>query len=316
MKELNNEIIQVAYYYYKLNLNQQEIATKLNISRQKVNRLIQKALVDNIVEIKINGYENFDIDLEYTLENKFGIYKAIVVKDSLDTNPIGIAASNYLNRLIEYIVEDKKKCSIGISWGSALSNMTQNYQKNGDNGSEVSVVQLCGGINTKEVEIRPDEVTNELAKILGGKAYNLFAPALLENKELVKLLKNEKYYSNILRKYKQLDISVVGIGNLDSEGTLVKYSYIEDEIYERLHEKKAIGDVCFRMFNDQGEPVVTYLDDLIMGISLEDYMAIPYRIGIAYGENKARQIKAAIKGKIINVLITDDKTVKKVLELE
>lgn len=316
MKEINNEIIQVAYYYYKLNLNQQEIATKLNISRQKVNRLIQRALTENIVEIKINGYENFDIDLEYRLECKYGLHKAIVVKDNIDTNPIGIAASVYLNKLIDYVIEEKKKCSIGISWGNALSNMTRNYQKDGLKGTDVSVVQLCGGINTNEVEIKPEEVTNELAIILGGKAYNLFAPALLENKELVKLLKKEKYYSNILQKYKKLDISVVGIGNLDEEGTLVKYSYIEDDIYEKLHEHAAIGDICFRMFNDEGERVVTYLDDLIMGISSEDYMQIPYRIGIAYGDNKVNQIKAAIKGQIINILITDDQTVKKILDEE
>lgn len=316
MKDLNDEIIQVAYYYYKLNLKQQDIADKMNISRQKVNRLIQRALAENIVEIKINGYENFDIDLEYTLESKYGLEKAIVVKDNIDINPIGVASSVYLNKLIGYVLEEKNNCSVGISWGNALSNMTKNYQKDGVNGQSVNVVQLCGGINTNEVEIKPEEVTNELAIILGGKAYNLFAPALLENKELVKLLKKEKYYSKILKKYKSLDISVVGIGNLDSEGTLMKYSYIESDIYEKLYECKAIGDVCLRMFNESGEMIVTYLDDLIMGISTEDYQNIPYRIGIAYGENKAKQIRAAIKGKIINILITDDITVKKILELD
>ena len=53
-----------------------------------------------------------------------------------------------------------------------------------------------------------------------------------------------------------------------------------------------------------------------MGITIEDLLNTPIRIGIAYGLEKVKAIRGAIKGKLINVLITDDKTAKEVLELK
>ena len=50
----NKEMVKVSYYYYKKGLTQGEIAKKMNMSRQRVNRILKKALEDNIVQIKIN----------------------------------------------------------------------------------------------------------------------------------------------------------------------------------------------------------------------------------------------------------------------
>ncbi len=313
MTDPYQELIQVAYYYYKLNLTQQNIAEKLGISRQKVNRLIQKAIQEKIVEIKINGYENFDIDQEYMIEKKFNLQKAIVVKDNLDEKPIGIAASNYLNQIISGISSKQNKCDIGISWGNSLNNMTSNYIVDECINSEISVVQLCGGINTSKTAIKPEEITNVLAMTIGGQSYNLYAPAKMENRELVKLLKKESYYRNILERYKSIDVSVVGIGNLNEEGTLVKYNYLNQETYEELSELGVVGDVCFRMFDEQGKLVESDYNDLIMGITFENYMNIPFRIGIAYGKEKVKAIVGALRGRVINILVTDHETAKEVL---
>lgn len=316
MKDDNKEIIKVSYFYYKLNLSQQEIADKLNISRQKVNRLIQRALSENIVEIKINGYENFDINLEYNLEQKYGLESALVVKDNNNEEPIGIAASNYMNKLIKKILENEGKCSIGISWGNALSNLIRNYQIPKEMNGDISVIQMLGGINTQEVPIKPEEITNKLAILLGGKSYNLFAPAFLKNKALVDMLCNETYYKNIVTKYKDLDMAVVGIGKFEAEGNLVENNYIEREDYLKLKNKGGVGDVCLRIYDSEGKNIDSDFDKSVMGISLLDFVHIPIRIGIAYGKDKIRPILGAIRGNYINVLVTDEETAKLILKLD
>ncbi|MBO1265436.1 sugar-binding transcriptional regulator [Proteiniclasticum sp. SCR006] len=316
MKDSHQELIQVAYYYYKLNLTQQNIAEKLGISRQKVNRLIQRAIQERIVEIKINGYENFDIDLEYRLEKKYNLQKAIVVKENIDEKPIGIAASKFINQFIKRILEKQQKCDIGISWGNSLSTLTSNYIVEDDMDGEVSVIQLCGGINTSKTAIKPEEVTNVLAMTLGGQSYNLYAPAKMENKELVKLLKREKYYHNILERYNSIDVSVVGIGNLDEDGTLIKYNYLDESTFEELSRMGAVGDVCFRMFDRQGKLVESDYNELIMGIAFDNYMDIPTRIGIAYGREKVKAVTGALCGSVINVLVTDYETARDIMDYD
>ena len=69
----DKDIVKVAYYYYKLDFTQQEIADKMNFSRQKVNRMLKKASEENIVEININGYEDFDLHLEHLLEKSLSL---------------------------------------------------------------------------------------------------------------------------------------------------------------------------------------------------------------------------------------------------
>ena len=53
----NNELqmlLQVARLYYERDMTQQEIAGRLNITRQKVSRLLLAARADGIVQITIN----------------------------------------------------------------------------------------------------------------------------------------------------------------------------------------------------------------------------------------------------------------------
>lgn len=51
----------------------------------------------------------------------------------------------------------------------------------------------------------------------------------------------------------------------------------------------------------------------MIGISLESMKKIPIRVGVAYGKDKIEAIQGAIKGQIINVLITDTATAEAVL---
>lgn len=309
----NKDIIKVVYYYYKLNFNQQEIADKMNFSRQKVNRLLKKAVEEDIVEIKINGYEDFDLHLEHLLEQKYNLYNALVVTNNLDDNAIGIAASNYLNFLIDESIESNGKCDIGISWGNALCNLTKNYQVIDRKSPNISVTQIVGGINTSDISIKPEEITNSLALLLGGKAYNLFAPALVKNKALIDMLYREKYYESIVSKYNELDIAIAGIGELEESSTVARYGYIDKEDLLKLRSKGGVGDVSFRVFDSSGEIVDRDFDETVMGIGGEELLKIPIRIGIAYGPEKVKAIKGAIKGNFINILITDDVTAKEIL---
>ena len=55
------DMIKVAHYYYNFGYNQQQVADKFGMSRQRVNRLLKKALLEGIVEIKIRDYSNVRI---------------------------------------------------------------------------------------------------------------------------------------------------------------------------------------------------------------------------------------------------------------
>jgi len=66
-EDLINEYRRVAYYYYRIGLTQEEIAKRMNMSRQRVNRIVSSCIKLGIVKITIDGMENCYLELENQL---------------------------------------------------------------------------------------------------------------------------------------------------------------------------------------------------------------------------------------------------------
>ncbi|WHT48111.1 sugar-binding domain-containing protein [Sporosarcina thermotolerans] len=112
--EDKRELIKIAHYYYKDGLTQQEIAQKLSISRQKVNRSIKRLHEEGIVKIEIMKLEDSFEELESALEKKFNLRRVIVAHaDSKEdiTRQLGVAGAEFL---MSQLNDDVK---IGVSWG-------------------------------------------------------------------------------------------------------------------------------------------------------------------------------------------------------
>lgn len=302
-------LIKIAYYYYKLGMTQGEIARKLSMSRQKVNRLSQSLVEEGIVKIKINGYEHFYIELERQLEEKFGLKEAIIVpaiqgEDNLEN--LGIAGANYLSKVIS------DGSVLGVSWGRTLSSIASNlsYQAK----KNIRVVQLVGGINLKNVSIKAEEITRIIAKKFEGTPYLLYAPAIVRDAEVKKALLSDKSISSIFEMFSECDVALVGIGALTRESTLFKQNYLTPEDFEELKSLHCVGDICSRYYDLNGEPVSPQLNARVMGPELKTLKKIKNVIGVAAGKEKVDAILGALRGGYLNVLITDNLTADAVLE--
>ncbi len=80
-----------------------------------------------------------------------------------------------------------------------------------------------------------------------------------------------------------------------------------------LIREKAIGDILARFFKENGEVCSSKLNELILGIGLEDIKKVPIRICLCGGEKKIDGIIAASKKKYFNVLVTDSHTAESIL---
>jgi DNA-binding transcriptional regulator LsrR (DeoR family) len=67
----------------------------------------------------------------------------------------------------------------------------------------------------------------------------------------------------------------------------------------------AVGDVCLRFFDANGDLIESSVNDRLVGISYEDLKRIPRRIGVAGGPDKLAAVRGAILGGWANILITD-----------
>ena len=116
---------------------------------------------------------------------------------------------------------------------------------------------------------------------------------------------------------KQCDLGTFGIGSLELDySTFFNAGYLVLDEMKGLTVHGAVGNVCGLFFDIDGEPTARDFQSRSMTISKRDLLTMPTRIGIAGGAGKIQAILGAVRGKYINVLVTDDITAAAVLELD
>lgn len=109
----------------------------------------------------------------------------------------------------------------------------------------------------------------------------------------------------VLRLEERMDIAVMGIGWPDESCTVNKTGYFKEHEMESLIERGVAGEICMQFFNVDGDTSPYKNDNNVIGIEVQKLRKVPYSIGIVGGIERLNAIKGAIRGRYINVLITD-----------
>ncbi|UFT98605.1 sugar-binding transcriptional regulator [Radiobacillus kanasensis] len=305
-------MVRVANLYYFEGFTQAQIAKKIGVSRPVISKLLNKAREEKVVEIYIKDENVHTVKLEQALEKKYEL-KEVVVVSQQDQLPemvkrsIGRAAASYLTSQLT----DVKR--LGISWGTTLASLVNEfpYQK----VENLNIVPLVGGMGRSNVEIHSNQLAYELAKKVNGTCSYLYAPAMVDSVELKdRLIENSDIHA-VLEEGKQVEIALVGIGDPYRDSTMKKIGYLQETDMEDLKQAGAIGDIGSRFFNALGKQISHSLNERVIGMDLSVLQDIPLVIGVVEGKEKASSIDAAIRGRYVDVLITDDNTASALLDL-
>ena len=87
----------------------------------------------------------------------------------------------------------------------------------------------------------------------------------------------------------------------------------EDSDLQRLEKEGAVGDICSHVIDFDGNICDSELDARTLAIPLDVIKKKKYRIGVAQGFSKADSLCGALRGGIINVLVTNEETAERML---
>ena len=304
-------VTKVARLYHEQHLRQPEIAARLHISQPRVSRLLRQAVEMGIVRTSVVPPRSIFSDLEQAIEDRYGLGEAVVV-DTGDAGDergllpaLGAAAGQYLHTTL--LGGD----TIGISsWSSTLL-ATVDAMKPKPVQVADRVVQVLGGVGAAEAQVQASRLTAGLARLTGAAPVFLSAPGLVASAATRSALSEDPSVASVLDLYRSLSVLLVGVGSLEPSELLVRSgNAIAAVDLDTLRQAGAVGDICLRFFDAAGHPVVTGLDDRVVGISTADLRAVPRTIAVAGGDRKIGAVRAALLGKWLNVLITDLRTAR------
>jgi deoxyribonucleoside regulator len=300
--EKRDLMIKVSKLYYLDGLSQEQISQEVHVSRPTVSRLLKTSISSGIVQIRINDISSLGIELGKQIQERFGIRHVIVAPSSHNLEEskqnVGASAAIYLESFLENGV------LLAIAWGTTLSYLVKNIRH--DAGKKVDVIQLLGGIGNKTQDTDANALALTLASAFNGDSYLLQSPFMVKSKILRDLLMDEPHIQEHFKKLSTADVALVGLGSTRPElSAQFRSGHISLEDAQTLRSQGAVGDICGRYISIDGTTCETPIMDRIISPSLKDLRKIPTIIGIACGEEKKDIITAALKGKHIDVLITD-----------
>ena len=302
--------INVAKLYYRSDYSQQKIAQELGVSRPSISRLLQYAKDKGYVNIQIVDPVEDMSHMEQRLKDKLHLKDVKIASSTINDEEeikkyIGITAARYLDSII------KDGDIIGVGWGTTLYNMSQALVPKAIKGSQV--VQLEGGISHSEWNNYAREILESFAANFDTVAQYLPLPVIFDTKETKELVDRDRYIKRVLELGRHANIAIFSVGTVRPNALFFRLGYTGIEEQEKI-QKSSVGDICSRFFDVEGRICNRDLDDRTVGITLSELRDKEFSIMISGGEAKINAIKAALKGRYANVLITDQFTGKALLE--
>lgn len=303
----------VAHLYYNQELKQSEIAEMLDLSQTTVSRLLKRAIAEKIVRISVNMPPGVFTETEEKLRAHYNLKEVIVAEaQSSRTEDIqravGGAAAFYIENTLS------KGEIVGISsWSATLLAVVDAMHSLG-RSTDAQIVQILGGIGNPDAEIHAARLTHRFAELLHARAVFLTAPGVVGSGDARRVLMDDPYVAEAVSLFDKISLALVGIGTLEPSKLLASSGNIFSSAeMQLLREQGAVGDICLRFFDRDGHPVVTPLNERVIGIPLEKLRNARRTVAVAGGLRKVDAIRGALEGKLINVLITDYGTAKALL---
>lgn len=304
------KLIQAATLYYKSGNTQQEIAEKMNVSRQTVINMLTAAKEQKIVEIKIHNPLKESKTLSQQLIDKFGLSGAVVLpynslSDSLITDIIANRATSYIAELIG--TGNKK---IGIGWGRSVYSFITSFEPKTTKNS--IVFPLMGATDQTTPFFMSNELVRSFAEKIAAQTQYAYIPANPSNSDDANLFRKTSSYIHLNQLWGDMDIAIVGLGINPAIDELIRERYPGEESV--VISNQIAGDISTNYFDINGK----FFDmgsDMLHASHL-DLSKAKRVVAIAGGISKYPAILGALRTGIITDIITDMGTCKKILETD
>jgi DNA-binding transcriptional regulator LsrR (DeoR family) len=144
-----------------------------------------------------------------------------------------------------------------------------------------------------------------MADVIKARHFPMPLPVLVSSAGERELLHAQALVRSTLDISAQADVTFVGIGEMGIEAPLCLDGFLEKDEMLALMKRGAAGEICGWVFDGEGKLMPDDVNDRVASAPLpsRDTSSV---IGIAKGRRKFEAIKAAVVGRQINGLITDE----------
>ena len=305
-----DDAARAGWLYYIAGNTQDEIAKKLKVSRATAQRLVSLCLSERLITFRLEHPIAACMELAARLRDKFALETCEVVP----TNPVAPnAVAGVAERaaaLLESTLRSEKPMIIAIGTGRTMRAAVE--QIPAMDCPNHQVVSLVGNISPDGSASFFDTLAR-LADLTKARHYPMPLPVLLASSAERQQLLKVGPVSRVRALAEKADLRLVGIGQMDQTAPLYVDGFVtHDELLEMLR-LGAIGEVTAWAIDAAGHVIDNGTNRRVTSVPLP-IPAKALTVGAALGRSKLPAIRAALLGRVINGLITDEATAQALLK--
>ncbi len=309
-------MVQCLELYYRQQKHQKEIAEVLGLSSSKVSRLLKRAFDHGLIRVELDLPLN--PRLGAALVQRFGLRDAAVApaggRGELKEE-LGAAAAAYFEKVAA------NGMRVGLSCGFTLYHTIHHLRAR--RLRDLTLYPLSGESTLRLVDLSP----NTLVGMMAAKYRPHVAAYALPVQHLASLSEIERERRRLLRDpevrkiyeaAQTVDIALVGIGFIGEETPgFCSLAEAYGVSVRTLRKLGVVGEINYQPFDATGKvvdrPELRPLARRILSVSADRLEALSrneskYVIAVAGGRQKIHAIRGALRGRLLNVLITDEDT--------
>ncbi len=305
-----DEAARAGWLYYVAGNTQDEIARKLGVSRQSAQRLVSLAVSEKLVKVRLDHPIARCMELSDSLRREYGLIGCEVVPSDPDapSSIVGVAQAGAAE--MERHLKSRHPKIVAIGTGRALRACVEELSPM--DCPQHRVVSLLGNMMS-DGSATAYNVVIRMAERVNARHYPMPLPVYARSVEERDVLHSQEPVHNILELIRRADVTFVGIGNMDMNAPLLIDGFLTRDDIRAFTRAGAVGEITSWVYDRDGVVIEGLVNDRVNSAPLVPGQKNPV-YGIAAGEQKVEAIRGAMKGRLINCLITNEHTAELLLK--
>lgn len=305
-----DDAARAGWLYYVAGNNQEEIAKKLGVSRQTAQRLVSLSVSEGLIKVRLDHPIGRCMELADKLRQRFALDFVEVVPSDPESSSTIVGVAQAAAAEIEKRLKGSDPIVMAIGTGRTLKAAIEQLAPM--EAPQHKIVSLTGNIAPDGSASYYNVIFN-MADAVKARMFPMPLPVIASSATEREMLLRQPMVKETLSLAAKADITFVGIGDLGPEAPLYLDGFITEAELKALQKAGAVGEIVGWAFDKQGK--------MIEGLTNERVASAPMPsreqslvVALAMGARKLPGIVAALNRRLVNGLITDERTAALLLQ--
>jgi DNA-binding transcriptional regulator LsrR (DeoR family) len=306
-----DDAARAGWLYFIAGHTQDEIAKMLQVSRASAQRLVSLCLAERLITFRLEHPIAACMELASRLKERFHHLSHCEVVPTDPAAPLSTAGiAERCANVLETTLRSETPVIVALGTGRAVRAAVERVSP--IDRPNHQIVSLVGNISADGSASFFDTV-GRLADRTGARHYPMPLPFLMSSEDERNRMVRIEPIAKVKAVAAKADLRLVGIGQMDQKAQVHVDGFVTREELFEMMRLGAVGEITGWAYDAKGR--------LIKGGTNRRLTSIPPQapaetttIAAAVGPAKVPAIKAALAGRLINGLITDEATARAVLD--